>query len=212
MEIATLDQATKILAHFKDEPRDQVQALIESGLLADLRDANFNEEIDRDAVRKLLGLKPLNQPFLEEGGTAMIPATTEQFVVREKFVRGNTLFLGMNFEGWFEGKTEEAVMETELRYATLTGSLVGRPILAELGDKAETTLAQIWALMERQPNGEEGVLLTGGWENVFYVRDVNGELRVVYVSRGGSSWLVDADLATRMRSLSVGYRVFSRNS
>ena len=57
---ATLDQGTKILALFKDTPREQIQALLTSGLLADLRDANFGDiKVERDEFRRLLGLKSL---------------------------------------------------------------------------------------------------------------------------------------------------------
>lgn len=57
---ATLGQAAKILSMFEDTPRAQVQALLKSGLLADLRDANFDDiRMERDEFRRLLGLKPL---------------------------------------------------------------------------------------------------------------------------------------------------------
>ena len=58
---------------------------------------------------------------------------------------------------------------------------VDGPILAELGGeaKAETTLTEVYSLMEAQKNGENGPLLTNGYANIFYVRDVNGALRAV---------------------------------
>ena len=41
--------------------------------------------------------------------------------------------------------------------------------------------------MERQPNGEQGVLLTNRWANIFYVCDANGDLRAVDVYWGVDS-------------------------
>mgnify|MGYP001579393795 CR=1 FL=1 len=149
-------------------------------------------------------------------GPIAIPATTVPFAARAKFVVGNAQtkisWIGSNFQEWFFGKTEEPLAETTLRYARLVKSSVDRPILTELGDKAETTLAQISALMERQPNDKEGVLLTDGWANIFYVRDVLGELRAVDVYWDGDGWGVGADSVTSPDGWRGGYRVFSRNS
>lgn len=58
MKKATLEQAGKILSIFKDTPSEKVQAIIESGLLVDVRDGNLYN-IDRDVFRKLLGLEQL---------------------------------------------------------------------------------------------------------------------------------------------------------
>ncbi|MEK7494218.1 MAG: hypothetical protein AAB630_03630 [Patescibacteria group bacterium] len=58
MKHATLEQAGKIISIFKDTPSKQVQALLESGLLADLRDGNI-AKVDRNEFRKLLGLESL---------------------------------------------------------------------------------------------------------------------------------------------------------
>ena len=41
----------------------------------------------------------------------------------------------------------------------------------------ETTLAQLYALLERQGRGEDGVLLVNGAANIFYIRDINRVLR-----------------------------------
>lgn len=59
----TAGQAKKIIELFEDAPVDQVQAVLASGLLADLRDANI-AEIDREKFRNVCGLKPINSPFL----------------------------------------------------------------------------------------------------------------------------------------------------
>jgi len=158
--------------------------------------------------------KVQSQPF-EFIGTIVIPATTGPFAAREKFVVGNAQakisWIGSNFQEWFFGKTEEPVAATELRYAKLTRSSLDAPILEELGDKAEASLSQMYALMARQANGQEGVLLTNGWANIFYVRDINGGLRAVGVVWGGDGWGVGASSVTDQRRWRDDNRVFSRS-
>lgn len=218
MSDATLRQSGKvveIVEIFEDTPRKQLQALLASGLLADLRDGNI-AEINRDEFRKSIGLLPLNLPLLEELGTVVVPATDSPFVARERYGHKakpgvRISYLGDNFREWFLGKTEEPTGETELRYAKLVKSSVDGPILAELGDKAETTLAQIYHLT-LQSKGEEGVLLTNEWANIFYCRDVNGSLRVMFVACRDYDWRVRADSVENPNRWHDGHRVFSRNS
>jgi len=59
MKDATLRQAAKILSIFNETSVEQVQTIIESGLLADLRDGNI-DGVNRDAFRQLIGLKRLD--------------------------------------------------------------------------------------------------------------------------------------------------------
>ncbi|MEK9186401.1 MAG: hypothetical protein AAB885_02325, partial [Patescibacteria group bacterium] len=54
---ATLNQAAKILELFKETPNEQIQAILGSGLLTDLRDANISK-INREDYRRVCGLKP----------------------------------------------------------------------------------------------------------------------------------------------------------
>lgn len=54
--LMTGKQAKKVLEVFQDTPSEQIQNLIGSGLLTDLRDANISG-IDRDEFRGICGLK-----------------------------------------------------------------------------------------------------------------------------------------------------------
>lgn len=183
---------------------DHLQAAIEGNLV------NRHGKLFMGTTNEIL--------LLEKIGTTEIPAQG-RFVVQERFAvdvadtaRVKISYLGDNFRKWFIGKIEEPTALATLRYAKLTRFSVDGPILVELGDKAETTLSQVCTLMERQPNGEEGVLLADGQANIFYVRDADGVLRAVSVHWGGDGW--------RVYALLVGYpgrwrgddRVFSRNS
>jgi len=60
MSNATLKQAGKIISLFDETPNEQIQAILSSGLLADLRDGNVNQT-DRNEFRRLLGLDPFGQ-------------------------------------------------------------------------------------------------------------------------------------------------------
>lgn len=66
MKSATLGQAAKILSLFSETSSEQVQAILASGLLTDLRDANI-AGVDRNAFRQVVGLKHLNSSLLTVG-------------------------------------------------------------------------------------------------------------------------------------------------
>ncbi|OGI47067.1 hypothetical protein A2121_00275, partial [Candidatus Nomurabacteria bacterium GWB1_40_6] len=158
--------------------------------------------------------------LLEFISTINITATATKFVAKEKFKLkkdgGICSYLGDNFKEWFlsgDGKTEEQIGEQTLRYTKLLRSSLDGPIIIELGgeEKAETTLAEVFSLMEKQPKGEEGALLTNGWANIFYVRDDTGVLRAVRVHWHDVGWHVLARGVSDPSSWHAGSQVFSRN-
>jgi len=158
--------------------------------------------------------------LLEFVGTVKVPAT-DKFIARNHFVVNSPAsakvkigLLGDNFKLWFLNKVEESNGQTELCYHQLRKPSVDKSILQELGDSAETTLSQIWELLNLQPRGENGVLLTDGYVNIFYVCDASGVLRAVYVywHSGYGDWVVDAVFVEGPDGWRDGYRVFSHNS
>lgn len=217
MKDATLKQAVKLVELFEDVHRERLQMLFESGLLADLRDADI-AKIDRDVFRQFVGLPPINSPLLEPIGTIVLPAS-ERFAASEHFVvdissaaRVKISWIDNNFQGNFLAKIEEPQPGQELCYSKLTRPELDGSIMAELGDKRETTLAQVFALMALQPNGEKGISLTNGSANVFYVRDMNGSLWALSVRWIGRGWFVSAHSVSDPGRWGGGRRVFSRNS
>jgi hypothetical protein len=162
--------------------------------------------------------------ILELVSTVVVPATTVNLVAKEKFVRDTgrkakvkISYLGDNFTEWFlsgSGKTENPISEQTLRYHKLRQSSVDGPIIAELGgaEKSETTLSEMFALMEKQGKGEDGVLLNNGYANIFYIKDQNGVLRAVDVGWDGGGWGVRAFSVESPRRWDGGCQVFSRNS
>jgi hypothetical protein len=157
-------------------------------------------------------------PLLDAVGTVNI-ATTEKFVASEKFVCGKSKvkisYLGNNFTEWFlgeDGKVEAPIGEQTLRYARLKESSVDEPIITEIGgeEKAETTLMEMFSLMEEQRDGEVGVLLNNGYANIFYIRDKNAALRAVGVYWHEGGWDVDALSVADPRGWNDGRQVFFR--
>lgn len=161
-------------------------------------------------------------PFLELVGTVTIPAITTVFVAADRFVVNishdapmRISYLSRDFKEWFLGKTEEPVQETTLGYHKLHRLSVDGPIIAELGGeaKAETTLSEMFSLMEKQQKrGEGGVLLDGGLANVFYIRDVSGSLRGVRVRWRYHGWSVRARSVGFPYRWDIARRVFSRHA
>lgn len=223
MKDATLKQAAKIISLFDETPLEQVQAILGSGFLADLRDGDI-DRVNRDELRKLLGLKPLEpvpELLLDFIGTVEVPAITEMFVARDKFVRNTgkkarvkISYLGDNFTEQFLGKIEEPFAGGMLRYGTLRKSSVDGPIIAELSgkQKAETMFAEMFTLMERQGNGQSGSLLTNGYANIFYIRDIKGVLWAVDCYWNDDGWRVNACSVENPYSWNDGHHVFSCNS
>ena len=174
-----------------------------------------NQDSLRKVLRGVLVPEMSKSDLLEVLGTVAVPVT-EKFVAKENFIVNTgrkapvkISYVGSNFSERFLGKVEKPKPGTQLRYAKLLKSSVDRPILAELGNAAETALAEIFHLMATQPNGEDGALLNNGYANIFYVRDVNGELRAVNVNWNGDGWNVNANSVANPNEWCDGNRVFS---
>jgi hypothetical protein len=162
--------------------------------------------------------------LLDLVGTVTTSATTSKFVAKDKFVvntkRNAPVKISAvwdNFTSWFlsgDGKTEDPISEQTLRYHKLRKSSVDGPIITELGgeEKSETTLTEMFSLMEKQKNGEGGVLLNNSYANIFYIRDQNGVLRAVNARLYGDGWDVGADSVEVPDGWGGGSQVFSRNS
>lgn len=122
------------------------------------------------------------------------------FIANDKFREGKTTdgvsiaWLGSNFENNFLGKTEKDIAPATLRIQKLKKDSLDVPIIAELGDTAETTLTQLWELMKLQGSGQKGSLLVNGYANIFYIRDKNDVLWAVRARwrAGHGGWGVGA--------------------
>jgi hypothetical protein len=164
---------------------------------------------------------PKKPTLLEPFGTAEVPAVPT-FVAAEHFIVSHPseenlgkapkgvwiLMVDDKFKRFFLDKTEKNVSAATLSVHTVVQVSKNQFIVDELGNRAETSLAYLWALLERQPQGptvgEDGILYIPAWakpgptfkppdrvimiepRNVFYIRDSGGNLRSVKVH-----WYVD---------------------
>lgn len=166
--------------------------------------------------------KSTTQPqLLIPVGTAIVAATTTPFVARDRFVVNTSdnaplkiSYLGGSFNEWFLGKVEQPFWGSTLKYGKLSRRSVDGPIIEELGgeDKAETTLTELFSLMQAQKNDKSGPLLTNGYADIFYVKDAHGLLRTIYADWGVDGWGVAAYSVTNPNTWRGGDQVFSRNS
>lgn len=224
MSKATLNQAVKILSVFEDTPNEQIQAILASGFLADLRDGNISK-VNRDEFRKFIGLKSLQFqvsqppeqpiPLLTEIATVEVPAVAK-FVAADHFksgVAGIKFWFGDNFKNNFLDKVEENVPATTLAIHRLNRSSVDGPIRKELGpEREETALAYFYELIKSQPKGEEGKLPTDGTWIIAYIKDDKENLWAVrsYWRSLRREWSLDAYSVGRPLGCSQGSRVLSR--
>jgi hypothetical protein len=105
MKDATLKQSLKFLAILKDAPAKQLQAILGSGLLADLRDGNI-AEVDRDVFRKVLGLNPLRPVYV----VAMDYETSIEDLIRlGKYDWSNSDITTSHFPTKRTGKTDVTI-------------------------------------------------------------------------------------------------------
>ena len=137
MKEATLDQAAKILALFKDTPSEQVQDLLESGFLADLRDGNI-ADVNRDEFRRLVGLEPLFAPREWQVWKTITLGTHKDADAIRQALKANGCRIS-NYGNDILGKPAFSVAhaETELDLVTVS--------VAQLGFKKGATRKDIYA-------------------------------------------------------------------
>lgn len=197
--LATIKQSAKILSLFEDTPSDQFQAILESGFLADLRDANVSE-VNRDEFRRIIGLKPL-VPALTVWKTIKLgvhktPDAYRQSILAQKG-KGNRIY---QYADQILNKVTVSPTETEIDLAVVT--------VADLGFKRATRYdaikkriieigAQLCpnevgpALRDQYPDQPSGEYNAIAMEPL---TDSGGALDVFSVGRGsGGRWLRACD-------------------
>jgi hypothetical protein len=198
---------------FQRLPKEDAQWMIQ----------NAGEAIDLiiDAVvGRITTVVPVNQILSAVVSTFTVPATTKEFVVKDNFVvdtskeaKVKISHLDHNFKAWFMGKTEKVFSGSTVYGRQLEKYAVDSPILVELGGEevAETSLTELYVAMAAQPNGESGALLNNGRANIFYIRDVSGTLRAVYVLWFDGGWYIPARSVQFPFDWHGGLRIFSHN-
>lgn len=187
------------------------------GIVYDLLDRLTGEHGERWATEiKLLFRQGLPKVLLKFLGKVQVSGV-DKFVAADCFKKGNDqgvkfVGFGSNFETHLLGKVEEGVSQAELTCYELLEASVDGPIRAELGDKFEAFLADLWALLAQQPNGEEPngrdrMLFTDGRANILYMYG-----SAVGVGWGSDGWSVGAYSVESPAGWGAGSRVFSRDS
>lgn len=145
--------------------------------------------------------------------TVMVPAA-QRFVAKDHLKDANVGWMGGNFKKFFLDKVEEGVPEAKLAVSRLERASWDAPILAELGDKAESPLSYLFDLLTKQSKGEDGVLLTNGYVNILYVRDTDGNLWAVYANWNSDTpdWNVEADSLGHLGGWLGGFQILSCDS
>lgn len=158
--------------------------------------------------------------LLESIATVPVPAT-KRFLAADHFrldtsrkAKVKVAFLGDIFKKNFVPKVETDLPAGELKIHKLLRDSVDAPITAELGAAHETCLADLWALLLRQPNGETkvGGLLVNGRANIFYIHDTQGVLWAVSArwNADDGRWCLYAHAVSDPIPWHADYRVVSR--
>jgi hypothetical protein len=193
---------------------------IENGGLDYQRTLNALQLVSDGKIQMSQPTPPTSPLLLDFVQIVIVPATTEKFVAGRNFLLkqdgGICSYLWDNFKSWFlegDGKVEEPHAEAVLRCHKLRKNSVDTPLIAELGGEkvAETTLTEMFSLLQKQANGEKEILLTNGYANIFYVRDQSGVLRAVYAGWNDDGWYVHAFEVSYPSAWGAGSQVFSRN-
>ena len=124
--------------------------------------------------------------LLERLSATIASPSVKDFTAKEHFVvdtskkaKVKISYLGDNLKKHFLPKVEKSeVAAEELAVNKLLEYAYDPAIITALGGEAkvEISLGQFFAAFAKQPNGEKGALLTNGYANVGYVRDINGVL------------------------------------
>ncbi len=153
---------------------------------------------------------------------AVIVHFIDDFLVSDYFRRGvvngveiQIGSIGNNFTLLFADQRVGCHRASRLLWQDLGRSGSSQEIMRTLGGetKIETNLAEIYFLLRRQNEGQEGFLLTNGQENLFYVRDSRGELCIIGVRLHLSGWMIGALKEEQVKLfIAKGTRVFFRES
>lgn len=175
------------------------------GLFAD---AVKNRDNDKTAEpKKLLQLMTTTPVAVIDSFRA-----ADHFKIDTKKATVRIAWLGDNFKANFIGLSEGACEAVDIKTHKLLKSSLDTPIITELGDRAEITLGQLFALLQKQGNGGAGALLVNGHVNIAYIRDVDGNLWAVDAcwSADDGGWCVGAYSVGDQSGWSAGRQVLSR--
>lgn len=140
---------------------------------------------------------------LRHEGTLRFPGTKKPFSVHKHFrinmhPRAHVQISGLNeqFLAWFGDVVEDSVPASELCAHLLQETAKTISIFSAFGGKTkvETTLTEVYFLLEKKPHGELISMLgiSTGTDNLFFIRDRTGNLRTVIARWFFGGWSLAA--------------------
>ena len=119
-------------------------------------------------------------------------------------------WLGATFMRRFAAKIEDDANGVARQMYALSRASTSNQIIAELHDRHETQLADVWCFLKLQAGGGKGALQTGALPNIFFVRDVTGELGAIDAVWGGAGWEIGASPMGSQRQWPSGAHIIAR--
>lgn len=119
--------------------------------------------------------------------------------------------VGSNFTHWFADKIEASAPKRTLSRFLVTATTLDNAIINSLGgsSRAITRLQDVWALLQLQPKGEPGDLITNSYANIFYIGNNKDEICAAFVYWAYGGWNVDAYSAEDKSQWLSGNQVFA---
>lgn len=117
-------------------------------------------------------------------------------------------WIGCIFQKELLDSAQQNSFETELAYVHLSNQQFAE-IKANAKPENAASLSCIYWLLEQQPRGEEGILLTNGSAN-FFIFSQSGRLFIVYVHWIGNGWAIGASSIDCFLSWGQECRLFYR--
>ena len=173
------------------------------------------QALDRFLRDELVVSEPSPTRRLKHVNTIECPKV-DHFEAKGKFVKGMVggvkfYDFGVNFKKLFFLKVETDIAETILCSHELLKYSKDLGILREIEEGKEiTSLAHLHTLLTLQGEGQDGVLLTNGYSNIFYIIGIDGNLWAVHAYWGDGGWYLLAFPVVRPCGWSAGFQVFSR--
>lgn len=196
---ATLGQGIKVLQLIRDKetPTPQLQALLDTGLMADLLDANTTMDIDRNAFRAVIGLDPIPvepvvpvEHIVDTDALPRIPDGLYLTGEGTKHIGMGKVKLEKRDDGKLYANGREVVRylsPNQQNGNTIQGHKLRTELEQDDGDKVllnATIGFYLYDHPELIPDDWDG--WTYFWDTIF--RNSVGNLAVLVLLRDGSSW------------------------
>ena len=156
--------------------------------------------------------KEPEQPLLRKLVSVRVEGA-KRFVAKDHLKEANVGWTGGNFDKLFLDLVEENVNDQNVAVHRLERKSKDAPIMAQLGEKARTSLCHFFGLLKDQSKGQEGYLLVNGSANIAYIIGNDGNFWAVLArwDSGRRFWYVNARSVEDPDGWDAGRQVLSRD-